>query len=66
MDLSQALWTKSSHSNVDACVEVAFLDGQIAVRNSRDQMGPSLLFNSTEWKAFLNGVRDGEFDLPGA
>jgi hypothetical protein len=45
------------------CVEVAIVaDGQIRVRNSRDRDGQVLLFTSEEWRAFLAGVREGEFD----
>jgi len=58
------LWRKSPHSGANGCVEVAFLDGQVAIRDSKDQQGPMLVFNRTEWQAFLDGMRDGEFDLP--
>jgi hypothetical protein len=55
-------WKKSSYSAVSDCVEVALLDGQVAVRDSKDRHGPVLLFTSREWRAFVAGVRDGEFD----
>lgn len=61
-DLSQAQWHKSSHSSANGCVEIAQLDGHIAVRDSKDQQGPVLVFTPTEWCAFLMGVRGGEFD----
>jgi hypothetical protein len=63
MGLKSAAWRKSSWSASNACVEVAFVDGQVAVRDSKDQTGPVLLFTSAEWTAFVSGVRDGEFDL---
>ncbi|WP_435824364.1 DUF397 domain-containing protein [Microbispora amethystogenes] len=66
MDLSQAVWKKSSRSGDSGgnCVEVAGnLPGVIAVRDSKDPGGPALLFTPGEWNAFLGGVRDGEFDL---
>jgi hypothetical protein len=65
VDLSGARWFKSSRSgpNTDACVEVAFLDGGIAVRDSKDPAGPALIFTDAEWRAFVAGARDGEFDL---
>jgi hypothetical protein len=34
------------------------------VRNSRQVTGPVLAFTSDEWRAFVGGVRNGEFDLP--
>jgi hypothetical protein len=63
-NLNGAIWRKSTHSSDGSCVEVAFVDNHIAVRDSKDQHGPVLLFNPVEWKAFLNGAHDGEFDLP--
>ncbi|HEV3497500.1 MAG TPA: DUF397 domain-containing protein [Actinomycetes bacterium] len=44
-------------------VEVAHGDDRIAVRDSKDPSGPMLLFTPLEWRAFLAGVRNGEFDL---
>lgn len=59
-----SLWVKSSLSYANGnCVEVADLPGgEIGVRNSRDCAGPVLRFTSDEWRAFLGGVRNGEFD----
>ncbi|SES92605.1 protein of unknown function [Nonomuraea wenchangensis] len=34
----------------------------IAVRDSKDPHGPKLLFTRNEWKAFIGGVKMGEFD----
>jgi hypothetical protein len=62
VDLSHAEWHKSSHSNASGCVEVARVGGYIAVRDSKDRQGPALVFTPTEWHAFLQGVRDDEFD----
>lgn len=63
-DLSRAAWRKSTYSCVTGCVEVAFADGLVAVRDSKNQSGPVLLFTPREWQAFVNGVRDREFELP--
>jgi hypothetical protein len=63
-----ATWIKSSYSGPTGgnCVEVGFLPGgEVAMRNSRYPAGPALVFTSTEWQAFLSGIRDGEFGLPG-
>jgi hypothetical protein len=62
LDLSRAEWRKSSYSSINGCVEVAFADGNVAVRDSKDRRGPVLLFTPAEWTAFLEGVRGGEFD----
>lgn len=65
VDLSRAVWRKSTRSgpNCDNCVEVAFVDGAIAVRDSKDPEGPVLIFTPAEWDAFVGGVKDGEFDI---
>jgi hypothetical protein len=63
VDLSSATWIKSPLSNSDGCVEVAFVGGQVAVRDSKTR-NSILLFTPVEWWAFVGGVRDGHFDLP--
>jgi len=63
-DLDGAVWRKSTYSALNGCVEIALLDGMVAVRNSRDRDGAALVFTPVEWRAFVDGVQDGEFDLP--
>jgi hypothetical protein len=55
---------KSTRSSAQGnCVEAAQLpDGSFAVRNSRHPDGPALIFNDAEVRAFLEGVKDGDFD----
>ena len=62
VDLATAKWRKSSHSGANGCIEVARSGDLIAVRDSKDPSGPVLVFTPHEWRAFLDGVRDGEFD----
>lgn len=65
MDFSSADWQKSGRSGSNGCVEVAFVDNQVAVRDSKHKgQGPVLLFTPVEWEAFLGGVSDGQFRLP--
>jgi prepilin-type processing-associated H-X9-DG protein len=64
MDTTGAVWRKSARSGSNGCVEVAFADGHVAVRDSKDRQGPVLVFTAAEWRAFVGGVRDGDFDLP--
>lgn len=60
-DLGQAKWAKSSYSgNSGQCVEVARnLPGVVAVRDSKDPNGPTLVFTPDEWAAFTRGVAGG-------
>jgi hypothetical protein len=63
--LDAAAWRTSSYSGANGdCVEVADLpDSSRAVRDTKDcGRGPILLFTSSEWQAFIAGVKAGEFD----
>jgi hypothetical protein len=62
--LSTTRWHKSSRSGANGCVEVLLEEGRVAVRDAKDPSGPILHFTAHEWQAFLDGARDGEFDLP--
>jgi len=64
MDLSQARWHKSSRSSDTAnCVEVADnLPLVVAVRDTKDRDGGTLLFAHDAWTAFIYGVKRSEFD----
>jgi hypothetical protein len=59
-DLSQATWCKSSYSSSTGqnCVEVATnLSGIVAVRDSMDPSGPTLLLYLSEWRSFLDRMK---------
>lgn len=65
-------WVKSTFSgNGDCCVEVSLDPTEILVRDSkfrRDSSNdpdaqPILAYTQDEWKAFVAGVKAGEFDL---
>ncbi|MFB6678734.1 DUF397 domain-containing protein [Streptomyces sp. NPDC056390] len=65
VDLSAAIWRKSSRSSGNgACVEVTFVEGIVAMRDSKDTSRPALLFYPDEWDAFVGGAADGEFRRP--
>jgi Domain of unknown function (DUF397) len=62
IDLSTAEWRKSSFSAPNNCVEVAFLpEGAVAVRDSKNRDGGTLVFTLDEWEAFARGMANGEF-----
>ncbi|HYZ09444.1 MAG TPA: DUF397 domain-containing protein [Pseudonocardiaceae bacterium] len=65
IDLSGAQWQRGSQAAGEGDhLEIAFVEGHIAMRNSADPDGPVLLFTPAEWEAFVLGARDGEFDEP--
>jgi transcriptional regulator with XRE-family HTH domain len=51
-------WRKARHSvNDGACVEVAFVNGQIAVRDSKDPGGFWLWYSLRSWRDFTSNLR---------
>jgi Domain of unknown function (DUF397) len=66
-DLTGVRWHKASYSGSNGgCVEVGVkssTDGDMfLVRDTKDRAAGHLTFNTTEWDAFIAGVKDGEFD----
>jgi predicted secreted Zn-dependent protease len=60
-------WRKSTRSGAAGhCVEVANVPAAVLVRDSKDVDGPVLTFADNQWTGFLEGIRAGEFDRPGA
>jgi hypothetical protein len=60
MDLTHAIWRKSSYSsgNGGNCVEVAAGGpGVVAVRDSKDPDGPALIFTPADWSAFIASLK---------
>jgi hypothetical protein len=58
-------WRKSTRSGAAGhCVEIAEARPAVLVRDSKDATGPVLRFGANEWKGFVAGVRNGEFDRP--
>jgi uncharacterized protein DUF397 len=49
-------WRKSSFSepNGNACVEVAYDHTAVGLRDSKNPTGPTLTFNHSPWRTFLN------------
>ncbi|OLF16991.1 DUF397 domain-containing protein [Actinophytocola xanthii] len=53
--LTEARWWKSSYSTDNAnCVEVAFVEPAVAVRDSKNATGPTLTFPTASWTRFLD------------
>ena len=64
-EIARAAWQKSSFSGYDnSCFEIARLsDDRVGVRDTKDSgAGPVLIFNNSEWDAFIKGAKHGEFD----
>lgn len=59
MDMSEAVWRKSSYttSNGGNCVELASLPASVAVRDSKDPDGPTLVFDRRAFASLLTRVK---------
>jgi uncharacterized protein DUF397 len=67
LNLDGLAWRKSSFSgsggNSSGCIEVAPLpEGGIAVRDTKDRSRAMHHYSAPAWRAFLAGIRVGEFD----
>jgi len=65
MHFQHAVWRKSSRSNGNGgnnCVEVAFADSAIGVRDSKNPDGPVLSFTPAAWDSFVDSAKHGGFD----
>ena len=62
--MSAPKWTRSSRCSGGTCVEAAFEDGQVIVRDSKNPDQQPLAFTFDEWREFIAGVENGEYDLP--
>jgi len=54
-------WRRSSRCGSTTCVEVAKVDDQYLVRDSKNPDAAALSFTKEEWVAFVEGVTAGEF-----
>ncbi|MFI1968776.1 DUF397 domain-containing protein [Streptomyces cinnamoneus] len=62
LDLANATW-QSSGQGRRGNVQIAFVEGYIAMRDRRDPDVPAVIFSPGEWRAFVLSARDGAFDL---
>jgi hypothetical protein len=67
-------WAKSTYCSTNACIEVGWqkpatdcadtshCNCTIYIRDSKNPHQPPHTFTHTEWVAFTNGIKAGEFD----
>jgi hypothetical protein len=59
MSTAWTTWRKSSYSGgtgTGNCVEVAMTSEAVGVRDSKNLSGPTLAFDTTQWREFLGSV----------
>ena len=60
------VWRRASKCDNSSgnCVEVADVGGATAIRDSKNTDGPVLVYTRNEWNAFVDGVKNNEFNFP--
>ncbi|MEV8315125.1 DUF397 domain-containing protein [Streptomyces sp. NPDC059900] len=55
----ESAWYKSSYSNDSggSCVEIAALEHQVGIRDSKNKKGPALVVPTAAWSSFMELVR---------
>jgi hypothetical protein len=61
--LDDVRWRRSPYCASAACVEVAVINGEIALRDSKLRDSPILRFTREEWDAFTAGVQADSFTI---
>ncbi|MEU0519556.1 DUF397 domain-containing protein [Streptosporangium sp. NPDC006007] len=63
-EFSTLEWQVSSRCNNGSCVEIARIPGGgVGIRDSKNKSGPVLEFGVTEFRAFIDGIKDGSLGL---
>lgn len=63
-DMTGAIaWRKARACGSGSCVEVMTHNGDVLVRSSREPAGGHLTFTADEWRVFIDGAKNGEFDI---
>jgi hypothetical protein len=55
-------WRRSSRCSSSTCVEVGRLNYDVVLRDSKIEQSPLLRYTTEEFRAFVEGVKAGEFD----
>jgi hypothetical protein len=55
-------WRRASYCANGECIEVGLRDGEILLRDSKDPRRGVQRYTNAEWRAFVSGIKAGEFD----
>lgn len=63
-EIAKDWFVSSLTTPANNCVEVRLhANGTVDTRNSNDREGPMVSYTRDEWKAFIGGAKNGEFDF---
>ncbi len=54
---------KLSSLTAKCCCVAVRIGDMVEIRDTKNPNGPTLSFNKEEWKAFIDGVKLGEFEV---
>jgi hypothetical protein len=55
-------WHSGKQCDSGACVEIGTLGESVLIRSSADPDGPAVTLSREEWRVFVAGLKDGDFD----
>jgi hypothetical protein len=55
-------WRTSTRSQDTNCVEIALIDGEVLVRDTKNRQALTLAIPLGQWREFVEAVKDGDFD----
>ena len=55
-------WRRSKFCASGACVEVAFVEDMVALRDGKDPARNPIQFTRVQWEEFVRAVKAAEFD----
>jgi hypothetical protein len=62
--IRDGVFRKAGGSGDHGCVEVGADQAGVHVRDSKRRDDGTLNVSDQDWRSFIAGVKDGEFDLP--
>jgi hypothetical protein len=58
----QLTWRTAERCNGGECIEIGTLGGSVLIRNAADPDGACVTLTRDEWRVFVAGVKEGDFD----
>jgi hypothetical protein len=58
----QRIWIRAAACESSGCLEIAFDEDRVYLRNSTDPAGTITSATREEWELFANAVRNDEFE----
>jgi hypothetical protein len=60
--LGELSWRVARHCDAGSCVRVATRGDMVVIGDTKNPDGPILAYDRGEWRTFVEGIRQGDFD----